>query len=291
MNRRRVAKEERAARSLGRARRVAIATARVTGALVVAGAVSVGAYTVWKTLRSGSQFSVRSIVISGNSRATTEELSAACDRLHGVNIFRTDLASVARELEQHPWVARARVAREFPDTIRVVVEERTAAALVSANGLYAVDANGVPFKPATAKDHLDLPVISGLTRDGLTKEDGTPSNAIRTALHIIASYGSHTMAVRAPLSEIRVVEEAGETSYVAYCGDDAVEVRLGVISSNVEKDVTDVLTRLERVWVDLAQRNARPRMLDLGNRQRPDWVPARFESPQAVLGKEGSKQK
>ena len=44
-------------------------------------------------------------------------------KLEGRNIFAVDLAAAARGMEHHPWIASARVARDLPETLRVVVEE------------------------------------------------------------------------------------------------------------------------------------------------------------------------
>jgi cell division septal protein FtsQ len=282
MNRRRIGKVERKARSAGQVRRGFVAFARVSAAGGIASAVLVGVFFGWTSLRTGGQFTVKNVVFSGNQRASSADLLAMAGPLRGANIFVVDLSAAGRAMEQHPWVEHARVARDLPDTLRVAIEERVAVALVSASGLYAVDAGGQLFKAVVADDHLDLPLISGFSREMLTRPDGTANASLLAALRVVKLYGAHTMSLRAPLSELRLVDEAGEHGFVAYCGDAAVEVRLGVLRGDFENEMSAVLGRFERVWNDLEHRGVRARSIDLGNRQRPDWVPARLETPATV---------
>lgn len=278
MNRRRLPKEERAARAMGRTKRALVALARVTAALGVAAAVLYGAVRSWQNVKTGGRFTVKHVVFMGNQRSSSEELLTLAGPLEGTNIFTVDLSAAAWHMEQHRWVAHARVARELPDTLRVVIDEREAAALVSAGGLYAVDRAGLPFKSVTTADQLDLPVISGVAREVLTNADGSASSDVLTALKIIDAYQARKIALREPLSEVHVVEEAGQPGFLLYCGESGVEVNLGVLHGDVTRELTAVLDRLERVWSGLDQRGARPRSLDLGNRSRPDLVPARLEA-------------
>ena len=284
MNRRRLPKEELAARATGRTRRVVVSLARVTAAVTVASAVVCGAVLGWNNIRNGGRFTVRHVVLSGNERASSSELAALRGSLEGKNIFAVDLSAAARSMEQHPWVAHVRVVRDFPDTLRVAIEERAAAALVSAGGLYAVDRAAVPFKLVTASDHLDLPVISGIPRELLTNPDGSANSAILIALRIINTYSARKISLHEPLSEVRIAEEAGETAFVIYCGDEAVEVKLGVNHGDLEGNLKSLFDRLERVWSEIEERGAKARSIDLGNRIRPDWIPTRLEASAVVPG-------
>lgn len=280
MNRRRLPREKLSTLRAGRGRRVLAGLARVIVALGLAAAIVAGAVAGWHKVRTGGQLRVKNVAFIGNERASNAELLALAGPLEGRNILAVDLAAAARGMERHPWVTHARVVRDLPDTLRVTVEERTAAALVSAGGLYVVDPNGIPFKPALATDQLDLPVISGVSRETLTNPDGSSNASVVTAIRLIQAYEKRNLSAREPLSEVRVVEEAGEPAYTLYCGDDALEVKLGVIRDS-ERETAAVLDRLERVWGkidELERRGTHARSIDLGNRLRPDWVPARLEA-------------
>jgi hypothetical protein len=86
------------------------------------------------------------------------------------------------------------------------------------------------------------------------------------------------MGKKAPLSELHVFTAGGETNFTAFSGDDpTVEVILGAFGTDPVRELQPVLRRLERVWAEVEHEGRRARTIDLGNRERADWVPARLE--------------
>jgi cell division septal protein FtsQ len=61
-----------------------------------------------------------------------------------------------------PWVRKVRVARQYPSTIRITLEERTPIAITASGTVHFVDKDGVliPFTPDV---QVDMPVVTGLT--------------------------------------------------------------------------------------------------------------------------------
>lgn len=276
MNRRRVDRHGQVQRTGAAMRSVAAMLLRLVGALAVAAALGWGAWAGYAWLRTSPRFAVKSLAFTGVSHAGEEELVRRAQLVAGTNIFAVDLAAAALAMEQDPWVRHVRLARELPDTLRIAVDEHTPVALVASSGLYAVDTEGLPFKRVSSGDKLDLPVITGLARDRL--EQGRDGGALREALSIIASYEKQGLHERAPLSELHVAFDSGEPAWTAYCGDEPVEVHLGVLGRGDGPEAPAVvLQRLARVWDEIERRGARARSIDLGNRQRPEWVAARLE--------------
>jgi cell division protein FtsQ len=276
VNRRRIDRTEQVQKTGAFVRSATTAVLRVVGALALTAALGYGAFAAWGYLRTSEKFALRSLAFTGVGHASEEELTRSAGLVAGTNIFAIDLAAAARAMEAEPWVHRVRIARELPDTLRIAVDEHHAVALVAVGGLYAVDADGILFKRVTSGDKLDLPVITGLSRDEV--EQGKDRGALATALGIVEAYGVHGMGERAPLSELHVGGDGGELAWTAFCGDEPVEVHLGPIGKADGPDaVVAVLGRLVRVWDELEHRGARARSIDLGNRQRPEWVAARLE--------------
>lgn len=264
-------------------RQTAMLLLRAVVAIGMAVLMTVGAVKGWDWLHHSERFVVKSIVFSGLERANEEELLRRSGLVQGENIFKANTAGAAAAMEQADWVAHVRVARAWPDTIQVVVEERRPTAVVNAGPLFVVDGDGMRIKGLAAADQLDLPVISGVAADDFGGDDHPALKSVTAALDVVREYQSHRMGKVAPLSELHVATEGGETVFTAYCGDDpAVEARLGAFDSTSAKDVGPVLDRLDRILAELQHEGRRARSLDLGNRQRPDWVPARLEAPQVA---------
>jgi cell division protein FtsQ len=260
----------------------------VRAALVMAfmAAVGFGAIRGWSWLHRSGRFSVRTIAFSGLHRANEEDLIRRGRLVKGVNIFSVDTAQASAAMEKAEWVAHARVVRSLPDTVAVDIEERQPFAILSSGGLVVIDDSGVRIKDLSAEDHLDLPILSGFSPEGTTSEGHTGPADIATALRIVRLWNAQPVGKVVPLSELHASSEAGETAFTAFCGDDpAVEVRLGTFAGNSDQEITPVLERLHRMWTELQREGRRARSIDLGNRQRPDWVPTRLEAQGQIVAR------
>ena len=90
--------------------------------------VAVLAAGAWWVLRNPA-FAIGSIVVQGDlshNNAVTLRANAA-SRLQG-NFFTVNLAQTREVFESVPWVRRATVRREFPNQLRVQLQEHKAAA-------------------------------------------------------------------------------------------------------------------------------------------------------------------
>lgn len=115
--------------------------------------------------RSDALF-IRQVVVTGELiHATRENIILASGITKRDKLFNVNLKTITERLEKLPWIARAVVRREFPDTIQIFVEEHRPVALLRAGALYYVGATGKVFKRAGAADSLDYPVISGFDPD------------------------------------------------------------------------------------------------------------------------------
>ena len=73
-----------------------------------------------------------------------------------------DLALVRERLLKYPWVKDARVSRRLPNTLRIFIIEREAAAIWQQHGqLMLVDTTGVPLEPVSPEAMPDLPLLIG----------------------------------------------------------------------------------------------------------------------------------
>jgi hypothetical protein len=278
MNRRRVDSSERTVRRGAFARRVLSAVARALGLLAASALLVYGAVAGWAWLRTDEQFALKHLQFRGVTRAAPAELARLAGLADGLNLFSIDLAAAALAMEDDAWVAHARVARALPDSIVVDIEEHVPVALVAVvGGVYAVTADGVLFKRVISSDRLDLPVITGLSRDAFAGERRTGDPTLRAALDLVALFETHGAADQSPLAELHVHTDAGEPAFTAWCGDEPVEVRLGAIDPDHPDAFAARLERLARVREALARQKTRPRRIDLGNRLRPDWIAVRPE--------------
>ena len=82
-------------------------------------------------------FKVEKVLVSGNSRYTTEEIIAICGVEQGDNLVLLDKYAIAQRLyTQLPYITDVRINRAFPDGLNVVVTETHAALAVESGGAW-----------------------------------------------------------------------------------------------------------------------------------------------------------
>lgn len=263
VNRRRVDAVEAAARQRARLTHVLLALLAVT----TLAAACAGSFFAWRWLTRGDALRVREVRFTGLSHATADELAALSPLKPGDNLVVADLDAVERALTRHPWVRRAEARRRMPPAVEVRITERTPAALVDLEALYLVDREAQIFKRAMPGDGLDLPLVTGLTRDDYEKRRDEVEPLLRAALALFERYEAVGLAARAPISEMHLDVESGHTLYV---GDRGVQVRLGTT------ELHDKLPRLQAALESLDAAGKKAEVLHLDNRAHPSWVTVRL---------------
>jgi len=218
-------------------------------------------------LLEGEWLRIRAVRFQGASRAAVAELAALSPVKPGDNLLAADLEALERALARHPWVRSAEARRGLPPAVDVRVVEREPGALVDLGGLYLVDREAQVFKRASAGDGLDLPVITGFTRDDYLQRRADLEPLLLGALALLDGYSREGLATAWPVSEVHVDVDEGVTLYV---GEEGTQVRLGV------GDLPQKLARLHRMLSALRAEGKRAEVLHLDNRNRPSWVTVRL---------------
>ncbi|MEW6458455.1 MAG: FtsQ-type POTRA domain-containing protein [Bacillota bacterium] len=113
-------------------------------------------------LVSSPLFEIDTITVEGNLRLQAEEIRSASGIVPGTNIFRAQTREAEDRLEALPAIREAELVREFPSTVRIIVEERVPVALLNIHGeFWEVDVEGVPVRKK-GKGWDGLPVITGV---------------------------------------------------------------------------------------------------------------------------------
>lgn len=246
------------------------ALARAVGALVAAVGLAAAASWGWIWCRSSPAFAIERVSFSGVHRASEAELLLLAGIAPGQNLFAVDAAAAERAMASHPWVRAATVRRRPPSGISVEIEEHAPYAMVALAGLYLVDRDGTAFRKVEPGDALDLPLITGLDRDGYERDEAEATARVRAALDAAEAYVGSPEGKRARLSEVRLEPGGGVTLVV---GRDGLEIRLG------EGEVAPKLARLARVRAELEARSLRAETIHLDNRARPGWVAIKISAP------------
>lgn len=240
---------------------------RLLLAIAALGALGVAGVRFDAWARESPRFVLRSVQLVGAQRATEAELLALAGVQLGSNLWTLDASEVARAMAGHPWVSSVEVRRALPDTLQIRIEEHVPAALAVMGDLYIVDAEGVPFKKVSGADGLDLPLITGVSREDAARAPEETAGRFRTALGLIATWAQ--TIERPGLSEVHL-EEGG------FRVIDAEGEEVALASGPPD----EALARLVRVRAELRQRGLTATTIHLENRVRPTWVAVQLAGPQ-----------
>ncbi|HJW75445.1 MAG: hypothetical protein A2V77_00140 [Anaeromyxobacter sp. RBG_16_69_14] len=246
---------------------------RVALALGLAVATVAGVIQGWHALDRTRALRIRTVRFEGLVRSTADELLALSPVKPGDHLLSADVDATEQALGRHPWVRRVDVKRRWPPSLTVKVTERTAAALVDLAGLYLVDDEANVFKRASAGDGLDLPLVTGISRNEFLQRPAAVEPLLAGALALARAWRAGGRDATDPLSEIHVDPGDGTTIYI---GEEGTQVRLG------SGDLPAKLSRLEKVLSALRAEGKKAEVLHLENRLHPSWVAIRLATTEQV---------
>jgi cell division protein FtsQ len=160
-------------------------------------------------------FAVNSLVFESTEHVNSEDVRRILEIKPSTNILSLDLVALANKVAAEPWVARASISRQLPDTLTVQVEEHTPKAVILDGSFFLVDEDGEPFKRLEAGERGALPIISGIDLGASGAELTEQQARIKLALGALDQWSSKT---RPKLSEINVGRYRDLTLYTAETG-------------------------------------------------------------------------
>ena len=200
----------------------------LVGALALAGLIM----AVWAGigLWNAPILSITGVEVEGVHNLTEAEVIDLAAVADDATLLRVPRADIVERLRANPWVHDARVRRQFPGTLLITVEERSAAAVVDAGGaeLWLVSSEGVWLEQRSA-DATGLVTIRDV--DGLSPEPGerAEQEEVRNALRLIEGISTELR------NRIRILSapSVDKTSLIT-TGD--VEIFFGDAERVAEKD-------------------------------------------------------
>ena len=237
---------------------------RVVMPLLVLGGLGFGGYYAYKFVTSSPHFQVSKVTVSPTQQVSEKKLIELSRLEERPNIFSLDLKEVARRIEAHPWVEKAKVSRRLPSSIHMDVVEQEPGAVVLLERLYLVNTAGKVFKRATKEEAMEHTLITGVSREEYKGDPKRAERRFRRALKILMKYRRKR---RPPVGEIHLSQNRG---VVLYTREKGVEIRLGKGSVDAK------LLRLDSVLTSLGRRSGRVRVIRLDNRVRPQRITVRL---------------
>jgi cell division septal protein FtsQ len=152
--------------------------------LLLTGLLTSIALLVWVYFFTNT-FRVDDMRVEGNQRTEAWKLEILSGLSSSDNWLTFDRARVISNLMQEPWVAEARVHKEFPNRVVLVIREREPVAqVVTAEGYCLVDGGGFIIS-ASPTPWMAYPQLEGLSVEGLTVADTITDQTFKDEMELM----------------------------------------------------------------------------------------------------------
>ena len=106
-------------------------------------------------------FNVKTILVEGNKRISTEQIISLSKIKIDTNTFKINNNSVINEIKEDVYIEEVEIRRELPSTIILSIKEREPSYLIEyANGYVCIDKKGYILSISETKQ--ELPVLQGI---------------------------------------------------------------------------------------------------------------------------------
>ena len=130
----------------------------------------------WAVLYS-SVFSAREVMVVGAEQVTAEQVRAAAEVPSDTALARLPLTQIAERVETLDSVASAKVVREWPDTVRIVLTERRPVAALRSGGEFGVVGSDAVVYRTERQRPAGLPLLDQLSESASTAPPQDASGA------------------------------------------------------------------------------------------------------------------
>lgn len=114
-----------------------------------------------KTSRSLG-FVINNVEVHGNQRTKKVDIIASLAIQPKAPLYTLDLSDLAQRLQKLTWIKQALIQRQWPDTLKITIQERSPFALWQTNNkLQLVDREGIIIPTDKVQDFYSLPHIIG----------------------------------------------------------------------------------------------------------------------------------
>jgi len=273
-NRKRRSPEERQLRQLHRWQRYVVLPLRGVILLAFGVGVGLGTFQLIKLVRTSPMLSVRTIDVQGAKRTKVETILRESGLKVGTNIFAVDLESAERRVRELPWVREASVVRDVPDRLLVKIEEYEPVAAILLGGLYYLDRNATVFKRVQPNETVDLPVLTGISRQHYTEQPEQATRRILGSLQLLERFHRDECLNKMDVSEIHHDPLLG---FTAVLDPGALSVRLG------KTQVEQKLPKLCNLLAEISSQNLKPHTILLDQEDRPGWATVSVDARPSIL--------
>src|SRR5215470_3086487 len=164
-----------------------------------------GVTLVYPLVLEAEYFRVRTIDITGLTRLTREEVLYLLSITAETTSWQLDLPRMGTRLTHHPYIKSVVLRREFPQTLRVMVQERTPYLVISSHDQrMLVDEEGVVLRPFVPEQDPKVPLVILPQPHALEPGMRLRQQEVQRAFELLQTYHASPLAETLRLASLTV---------------------------------------------------------------------------------------
>ena len=179
---------------------------------------------------------VHHLNITGQRHISTTAIRHLSDIRYQEHLLALNTVEAQNNIQQHPWIKKASVHRQFPSTVTIEIEEYQPIVLLALDKLWYIDKDGDIFRHANS-DNINYPIVTGIPQKWVEERPDLLYKTIQDSLQIYD-------ACKVPL--IGSVESLSEINFHPSTGFRVI-LRNGTILSLGFFDPHDRIERLRKM--------------------------------------------
>ena len=193
-----------------------------------------------------SVFNIKEIIVSNNSKISSEEIMELSKLKTGINMFKTSNKSVRNGIKENPYIENVRIKKDVTGRVELEVEERVPTYMLKFANAY-VYINNQGYMLEITETPLQLPIITGFETPTETIKEGNrliieDLKKLEDVIRIIESSKNNSLANM--ITEVNIEDS---TNYILTIASESKTVQFGDISNvNVKLLKIEALIELEK---------------------------------------------
>jgi len=202
--------------------------------------ISFSFISIYHYLLTSPYVKLKKVKVTGVDRKIRHELLQMGGLNPEISLVSINLKKLKQEMEKHPWVRSVKLERRFPHSLIISAERQIPSALVVKDKIHYMNRHGEIFKEVKDSEDIDLPIVTGASRDILENREYL-QRAARVIKILESEKGFWSLS---ELSEIHLKRDNGMSIYFSHL---AAEIRVTV------EDLADKIAGLNKVAEHLSK--------------------------------------
>jgi cell division protein FtsQ len=135
---------------------------------------------------SSDHFRIERVKVKGNSVLSSDSLLKIAQIPLKVPIFNISTESIENKLLKNPWIEEARVERDLPSTVNIIIRERVPVAVLNVAPQSLITANGIVLNIPSNNSYTYLPTLTPVNsfqvKQGETIKDNSTLSLLKQLL-------------------------------------------------------------------------------------------------------------